>query len=467
MTWLLRPIRGGVELLSSILPDDRTQLIFLTGVVCILASSQLRWGLKIPFVIPLPINPLLFVILAPQVLLFAGAAGYFACFRPGSQLGRRLLLTVCLPAAIGLVAECGFYVYAQIRSSESQNGELSARAFASSFGILFKLGPGLHYALVGLALVGLFTAWVMRGSSSLPLALRQVDVFNADDTLSWSRFHILLWVLLVWVPVEWSARILVIVGLRIPTIAELLQHPSFSSSLSQLIPAAMFLLLAQLICGTRIWSDLRSSIRLPAPEMFLLAAVIPVAAVLLGSGGYFLLDRGLRLADISPESEPMPFTAYLDFPTIGFLCSFVVAAFCEEVIFRGFLQPRLVRRYGVLRGLVLVGLVWSAWHSADDFSRVVTDWGLVVQIALRLLVCVILGMFLGWLTFRAGSILPATLAHAIYNSFAELPVRSGSPLQAILTQCGWTLLVAMVFRYWPVHSETWPMQLSKNASARP
>jgi len=119
------------------------------------------------------------------------------------------------------------------------------------------------------------------------------------------------------------------------------------------------------------------------------------------------------------------------FPTVPLVCSLVLQAFLEEVTFRGLLRPRLLSRYGILRGMFLDGLVWAAWHFGGDFYVRYSDYsdvGAFVSLTLRVLLCVAMGIVLGWLTIRTESILPATVAHATFNSFAELSLRgSGRP----------------------------------------
>jgi membrane protease YdiL (CAAX protease family) len=81
------------------------------------------------------------------------------------------------------------------------------------------------------------------------------------------------------------------------------------------------------------------------------------------------------------------------------LLSGVAAPLAEELLFRGYLQTRLVERWGRWPGIgitsVLFGLVhFSVWHSA--------------------FACV-LGIYLGWLTEVTGSIRAAVVAHMANN----------------------------------------------------
>ena len=88
----------------------------------------------------------------------------------------------------------------------------------------------------------------------------------------------------------------------------------------------------------------------------------------------------------------------------------VVPAVCEELLFRGFVQAGLLREFESAPKAILVGaLVFAGFH--------LNPW--------RLSVLLVIGLYLGFLTQRSASLLPAMLAHALNNvlsiSLAELP----------------------------------------------
>lgn len=77
-----------------------------------------------------------------------------------------------------------------------------------------------------------------------------------------------------------------------------------------------------------------------------------------------------------------------------------VPAICEELLFRGFLQAGLVRLLGSApKGIAASSLVFAAFH--------LDPW--------RFPGILILGLFLGFLVHRSGSLIPAILAHALNN----------------------------------------------------
>ena len=83
----------------------------------------------------------------------------------------------------------------------------------------------------------------------------------------------------------------------------------------------------------------------------------------------------------------------------------------EELAFRGFLQPLLVRSLGPLPGIVLAALPFGLLH----FSEYGNSWRHVV------LICAA-GVAFGWMRHATGSTKASTLMHSAYNAvfFAAL-----------------------------------------------
>ena len=85
----------------------------------------------------------------------------------------------------------------------------------------------------------------------------------------------------------------------------------------------------------------------------------------------------------------------------------------EEPGWRGFALPRLQSRFGALPGSLVLGLLWALWHLPLFFIQgwlSVPVWAFVI-----LVVC--LSILMTWaVNLARGSIVPAVLMHAVYNS---------------------------------------------------
>lgn len=77
----------------------------------------------------------------------------------------------------------------------------------------------------------------------------------------------------------------------------------------------------------------------------------------------------------------------------------------EELMFRGFLLPLLVRSLGVAAGVILTALPFALLHG----PQYAWSWR-------HLLLITLAGVGFGWVRWRSGSTLAATVAHAAYNA---------------------------------------------------
>lgn len=76
----------------------------------------------------------------------------------------------------------------------------------------------------------------------------------------------------------------------------------------------------------------------------------------------------------------------------------------------------------------------------------------------RVFMCVTLSFVLGWLTLRSKSVIPAAVAHTLYNVvvFSNFgPPFAGKDIVRIGL---WAVLAFALFRYWPVMAEDSPQQ---------
>jgi membrane protease YdiL (CAAX protease family) len=440
------------EFIRSFFPEDLGQLFFLFGVVSLYISPLLPWT-SLTISIPV-LGPLGAIWLASYGIQFSGAAGYFVCLRPGRRSGRQVFCWICLPAFIGLLVRCSLQIYGvtTLASSAFQNyGTWLSKvslAIGLSIGAITGLGSGFHFALIGLVLVGVYLVRNRDGSTSLPLSLSKSSVSATDDARSWSRWQILTWILLVWIFFDWGVLAAISLLRNLRATAGLLSHPWLAEVFAYTISFSIFIGIAVWIVGKEVWTDLRRSLQLPLPESFLLAIAFPVGAVFLGSLAHYIFDLSWSAVSAHQGSPHAQFTSYFGFPNAALVCSLLIPVFFEEAVFRGFLQARFVRRYGQVRGVFLGSIVWAGWHFSVDFSRIVSDSGVLQQLSVRMTLCVGMGLVLGWLTMRTESILPATVAHAIYDALVRLPLRERGLGQRLSINLSWCLLAYVLFRYW-------------------
>lgn len=115
-----------------------------------------------------------------------------------------------------------------------------------------------------------------------------------------------------------------------------------------------------------------------------------------------LLGALLRTPDID-----MPIKQLLRDKTSLVLVGFfavTLGPLCEELIFRGFLQPLLARTFGQAAAILLTAVVFAVPHG----PQYAWTWQHVVLITAA-------GAVFGWVRFRSGSTMAAAVMHAGYN----------------------------------------------------
>jgi membrane protease YdiL (CAAX protease family) len=110
---------------------------------------------------------------------------------------------------------------------------------------------------------------------------------------------------------------------------------------------------------------------------------------------------------------PLPFENMLNNPVLVVLFGLLVVLIgplCEELAFRGFILPLLMRSFGAAVGIVVTGILFGMLHGFEY-----PDWRLVVLVAVA-------GMVFGWRRYETGSTVNSTLMHAGFNllQFAAL-----------------------------------------------
>jgi membrane protease YdiL (CAAX protease family) len=102
----------------------------------------------------------------------------------------------------------------------------------------------------------------------------------------------------------------------------------------------------------------------------------------------------------------------------------------EEFGWRAYLLPKLMP-YGGRKAMLLIGLIWGIWHwpvilmgYEYGFQYPGAPWlGPLVMVWFTFIV----GIYLAWLTLKAGSVWPAVIAHAAINAIAAIGYLAAKP----------------------------------------
>ena len=118
--------------------------------------------------------------------------------------------------------------------------------------------------------------------------------------------------------------------------------------------------------------------------------------------GLFLEESAAlkEMSDIFRQQSQSGFIAQL------ILMIAVTPALCEELLFRGYVQSRLTRVFRPVFGILVSSIAFAAFHMDP----------------VHVIAVVPLGLFLGWLTWQSGSLLPAILGHFANNLVSVLAI---------------------------------------------
>jgi membrane protease YdiL (CAAX protease family) len=200
----------------------------------------------------------------------------------------------------------------------------------------------------------------------------------------------------------------------------------------------------------------RRTIWLSVAGIFGSAALVITAVFLAAALGLVQLDlvafSGFAefLDDASSVPVDLPVALVVLFQVLALPVTAIISgvfAFGEELGWRGWLLPSL-RPLGTWPALLLTGAVWGLWHSpiillGHNFAQ-----PNLRGVALMVSGCVLLGVLIGWLRLRSGSVWPAVLAHGGFNAsagFLLLVAAADSPSDPVAVgPLGWVSWIVMV-----------------------
>jgi CAAX protease family protein len=128
-----------------------------------------------------------------------------------------------------------------------------------------------------------------------------------------------------------------------------------------------------------------------------------------------------------------------------------LSALLEEVGWRGFLVPKMIKLSGFTRTAVVTGLIWAVWHyPLIIFTNVGSD-NTPLQISLACFTIFVVGLSFpaAWLRLESGSIWPPALLHSSQNVFMlyvfnVLTTDSGNTLRLLGEQGALTAAVGLI-----------------------
>lgn len=181
---------------------------------------------------------------------------------------------------------------------------------------------------------------------------------------------------------------------------------------------------------------------------FLVAWFGPPALTALGATVYFLINpqdfdpnmttsiaaQQQALAatgatsSITLDAEMLRSTLLIQLPILLLLAPVlnIFTTFGEEWGWRGYLVPKMSARVGIVPNMLITGTIWGLWHAplialGHNYGTGYPGWP-VAGIAAMCVFCIVMGIFLTYVTERTGSCLAAAIGHGALNAFASMGI---------------------------------------------
>ncbi|HET6932015.1 MAG TPA: type II CAAX endopeptidase family protein [Candidatus Acidoferrum sp.] len=467
-------MKRAAQLLRSVMPADFWQLVFLSGVIFLFISPHLPW--RTPQSIsssvqealhPVPENEnahLEWVRLVTAMVWpinFVGLVAYFTCFWTGTRPARRIILAVIIPSIciLGLLGYKSVHLPQNSTSSIFATPTTVAGNHLGLLSSILHLPPALCFNILGLVLISVFTVQLLRGKSSLPLSLPDGPMRGNDETESWPQLKILIFVLVA--PLYLLMNIIslpLLIPYLFSTHFQTSIYGSMASIVADVLSAALLVIIVLWTLGKAGKVEIHRSLQLPEPRHAFFAALVPVAVCFLIPAAEFLYDRVHWVEHGFGNIDAPIFSSYIDPTRIWdpMLLMLLVGAFAEEIVFRGVLLPRLLERYGLERGMLLTGLIWAAYHFRADAYSGLSVGGVLLRVGHRIVLCLAMNYVFAWMALRWRSIVPAGIAHGVWNILATSGVGGSSPWSSDFALVSWIVAALVLYRYWPLPNDENP-----------
>ena len=445
------------------IPEDPWQLLVLIGVIFIFVSSRASWWPAALFAHldlnygefqiqngMLALRSIIVLLIYP--VMFAGLAGYFSCFWPGKRPLWRMLWAVCFPAVLSLgwlfrlLFEFGSPTYSVL---PFKSDYLAFPRWLSENLTLMPSGPTL--CAIGLSFVAIFVVRLALGRSSLPLKLLRENA-SQDPANNWSSETTVIFLFVGPYFLVSGLFQMLLLGFPLLVLHISLALAGRLSVISSFFENAASVAIVIFVLGRSAAARLKASLRLPKARHLLIAFALPATITYLGPMAQYVFDRIQWASHFYGQYSPPQISAYINISNVWHwvVLSGCIAAVSEELVFRGMLLPRFIERYGLHRGILLIGLVWAAAHFHFDSYSGLSVSQLLAHVASRIVFCVALNYVLSWVTLREESVVAAIVIHATWNLLNVVPMESSLPWSgeirvALLAATAWLL-----FRRWPV-----------------
>lgn len=197
--------------------------------------------------------------------------------------------------------------------------------------------------------------------------------------------------------------------------------------------------------GLSKWWYVIPALIIPVIVIFLVGFLLTTSGLATLSNKHFLFKDGLVEIHkitlvLGNRTQSIAFFA-LNFVLSLFVQSLLgsIVTIGEEFGWRGYAQEKLIRKFGLNRGIILLGLIWGYWHLPIGLM----GWNfpnhpILGALLLTPVGTTFIGIYVGWLYLRSRSIWMPTLTHAASNlAYSVLAMEMIKRQNELVLQLSW------------------------------
>lgn len=104
----------------------------------------------------------------------------------------------------------------------------------------------------------------------------------------------------------------------------------------------------------------------------------------------------------------------------------LINCFGEEWGWRGYLLPKMMKRFSIVPTLLINGVIWGLWHA--PLTILGHNYGVgypgfpYLGIFSMCIFCIVMGIILSYVTIKTKSCIPAIMAHGTLNGFSAIGI---------------------------------------------
>jgi membrane protease YdiL (CAAX protease family) len=239
-----------------------------------------------------------------------------------------------------------------------------------------------------------------------------------------------------------------------PWVVPLMWMPAFASVVARLALGEGFVDVSFRLGGRRGW------------QAMLFGLLFPVVIGLIAYGAAWTTGLAQFVTPTASLAARLMLPATLTFAlsllmatTVGTTISAILAT-GEEIGWRGFMLTRLIDA-GIPRPVLVSNLIWALWHVPMTLAGVYAAGPSPILSAVLLLIGILaMGQVIAWLRLNTGSVWPAIVFHAAWNSIIQGPFDQATtgPAATLWTgESGILTMLALIIAALIINRRPWAM----------